>query len=110
MTDVVEEGERLLEKSGNNVPEPLSAARRMFRFGALGAMSLCTVGNSPVVACFRIGLNLGDTMLGDRFINMDDDAFREAGAGTAGTTFFAVPNRGRLLALDGAGSGVELFP
>lgn len=107
------DSEVLLElKSGNKVPEPLSAARSIFRSGFLGALSLCAEGGSLVVACLRIGLNLGDTMFDDRLlINIDDDVLVEDGAGTF-VTLEKLPNRGTLLALAGAVStgGVELLP
>jgi hypothetical protein len=74
----------LLEKSGNKVPLPLSAALMIFRAGSLGALSLCTVGRSASFL-LRRGLNRGDAILGDWFMNTGGaGVLSELGAGIGG--------------------------
>jgi hypothetical protein len=98
----------LLENSGSNVPLPPSAALMIFRAGRLGAISLCTVGKSATF-CLRIGLKLGDSILGDLFMNMEVDVLSELGAGIIGV-LCVLATRGRLVALDGAGSTAVVEP
>ena len=103
------EGDKFEEKSGNIDPLPLSAALMKCRAGSLGEVSLSTtpvslitLGSSGTVLC-RTGLNLGDTMLGEGFMNIEVAALIELGAGVDGA-LCALLIRGRLVALDGAGS------
>ena len=102
-----EEGGSLVN-SGKSVPVPFSLAFIIVRLGASGATSLCTLGNSDRV-CGRRGLKRGVKTFGDRFVNMDDDALIELGAGMDGV-LGVLPSRGKLLALDGDGCTPEDEP
>lgn len=98
----------LLAKSGKSVPEPFSVAFITVLLGASGGISLCTLGNSDRV-CGRRGLKRGDSMLGDRFANMEVVALIELGAGMDGV-LGALPSLGKLLALEGDGCTEEDEP
>ena len=98
----------LLVNSGKSVPAPFSAAFIIVRWGTSGGRSLCTLGNSDSV-CGRRGLKRGDMRFGDRFINIEDVALIELGAGMEGV-LGVLPSRGKLFALEGDGCTAEDEP
>ena len=82
---VVEDGVGGDEKSGNRLPFPDSAARKMVRAGFRGAASVvwgAVIGNSFVDPAVGRGDKRG-LIIGVRFKNMDDDCFKLVGGGTA---------------------------
>jgi hypothetical protein len=95
----------LLVNSGKRVPAPFSEAFIIVRLEGSGGRSLCTLGNSERV-CGRRGLKRGEMRFGDRFINMEDVALIELGAGMDGV-LGVLPSLGRLFALDGDGCTAE---